>query len=212
LEVCLFLSLLASFPTKSDRNEIQTKRQQPEEPAILNPRFKREPRRDENRERINEEITALKVRVIKPNNEHALISLDEALRMATSLNLDLVEVAPNAIPPVCRILDFGKYQFEKKKREKEARKKQHVVSIKELRFRPHTDDHDYDFKLRHAKKFLEEGSKVKATVQFRGRDIIYSDNGVQLLARFSGDLKELGKVEQQALLEGKRMSIIIAPK
>jgi len=212
LEVCLFLSLLVSFPTKSDRNEIQTKRQQPEEPAILNPRFKREPRRDENRERINEEITALKVRVIKPNNEHALISLDEALRMATSLNLDLVEVAPNAIPPVCRILDFGKYQFEKKKREKEARKKQHVVSIKELRFRPHTDDHDYDFKLRHAKKFLEEGSKVKATVQFRGRDIIYSDNGVQLLARFSGDLKELGKVEQQALLEGKRMSIIIAPK
>ncbi len=152
------------------------------------------------------------MRVIKPNNEHALISLDEALRMATSLNLDLVEVAPNAIPPVCRILDFGKYQFEKKKREKEARKKQHVVSIKELRFRPHTDDHDYDFKLRHAKKFLEEGSKVKATVQFRGRDIIYSDNGVQLLARFSGDLKELGKVEQQALLEGKRMSIIIAPK
>jgi translation initiation factor IF-3 len=212
LEVFHFLSLLASFPTKSVRNEIQNKRQQPEEPAILNPRFKREPRRDENRERINEEITALKVRVIKPNNEHALISLDEALRMATSLNLDLVEVAPNAIPPVCRILDFGKYQFEKKKREKEARKKQHVVSIKELRFRPHTDDHDYDFKLRHAKKFLEEGSKVKATVQFRGRDIIYSDNGVQLLARFSGDLKELGKVEQQALLEGKRMSIIIAPK
>jgi translation initiation factor IF-3 len=212
LEVCHFLSLLVSFPTKSDRNEIQTKRQQPEESAILNPRFKREPRRDESRERINEEITALKVRVIKPNNEHALISLDEALKMATSLNLDLVEVAPNAIPPVCRILDFGKYQFEKKKREKEARKKQHVVSIKELRFRPHTDDHDYDFKLRHAKKFLEEGSKVKATVQFRGRDIIYSDNGVQLLARFSGDLKELGKVEQQALLEGKRMSIIIAPK
>ena len=212
MEVCHFLSLLVSFPTKSDRNEIQTKRQQPEESAILNPRFKREPRRDESRERINEEITALKVRVIKPNNEHALISLDEALKMATSLNLDLVEVAPNAIPPVCRILDFGKYQFEKKKREKEARKKQHVVSIKELRFRPHTDDHDYDFKLRHAKKFLEEGSKVKATVQFRGRDIIYSDNGVQLLARFSGDLKELGKVEQQALLEGKRMSIIIAPK
>jgi translation initiation factor IF-3 len=212
LEVFRFLSLLASFPTRSVRNEIQNKRPQPEESAILNPRFKREPRRDENRERINEEITALKVRVIKPNNEHALISLDEALRMASSLNLDLVEVAPNAIPPVCRILDFGKYQFEKKKREKEARKKQHVVSIKELRFRPHTDDHDYDFKLRHAKKFLEEGSKVKATVQFRGRDIIYSDNGVQLLARFSGDLKELGKVEQQALLEGKRMSIIIAPK
>jgi translation initiation factor IF-3 len=212
LEVFRFLSLLASFPTRSVRNEIQNKRPQPEESAILNPRFKREPRRDENRERINEEITALKVRVIKPNNEHALISLDEALRMASSMNLDLVEVAPNAIPPVCRILDFGKYQFEKKKREKEARKKQHVVSIKELRFRPHTDDHDYDFKLRHAKKFLEEGSKVKATVQFRGRDIIYSDNGVQLLARFSGDLKELGKVEQQALLEGKRMSIIIAPK
>jgi translation initiation factor IF-3 len=132
--------------------------------------------------------------------------------LAASLEQDLVEVAPGATPPVCRILDFGKYQFEKKKREKEARKKQHVVSIKELRFRPHTDDHDYDFKLRHAKKFLEEGSKVKATVQFRGRDIVYSQNGTQLLGRFADDLKDLGKVEQQALLEGKRMSIIVAPK
>lgn len=141
-----------------------------------------------------------------------LITIEEALRLAASLDQDLVEVAPNATPPVCRILDFGKYQFEKKKREKEARKKQHVVSIKELRFRPHTDDHDYDFKLRHAKKFLEEGSKVKATVQFRGRDIVYSQNGTQLLGRFADDLKELGKVEQQALLEGKRMSIIVAPK
>ena len=112
--------------------------------------------------------------------------------MAEQFDLDLVEVAPNADPPVCRIMDYGKFQFEKKKKEKEARKKQHTVTLKELRFRPHTDDHDYDFKLKHAKKFLEDGAKVKATVQFRGRDIIYSKNGEDLLARFAEDLNELG--------------------
>jgi translation initiation factor IF-3 len=131
--------------------------------------------------------------------------------MAEQLELDLVEVAPNADPPVCRIMDYGKFQFEKKKKEKEAKKKQHVVTLKELRFRPHTDDHDYDFKLKHARKFLEEGAKVKATVQFRGRDIIYSQNGEDLLNRFTQDLDDLGKVEQKATLEGKRMSLIIAP-
>ncbi len=152
------------------------------------------------------------MRVIKPNNEHVILGIEEAVRLAAGMNLDLVEVAPLAVPPVCRILEFGKYQFEKKKREKEARKKQHTVTIKEIRFRPHTDDHDYEFKMRHAKEFLGEGNKVKATVQFRGRDIIYSENGTNLLKRFADDLKELGKVEQQALLEGKRMSVIIAPK
>jgi translation initiation factor IF-3 len=131
--------------------------------------------------------------------------------LAEQCELDLVEVAPNADPPVCRIMDYGKFQFEKKKKEKEAKKKQHVVTLKELRFRPHTDDHDYDFKLKHAKKFLEEGAKVKATVQFRGRDIIYSQNGEELLNRFTVDLEDHGKVEQKATLEGKRMSLIIAP-
>ncbi|AXJ01017.1 translation initiation factor IF-3 [Cyclonatronum proteinivorum] len=127
------------------------------------------------------------------------------------MELDLVEVAADANPPVCRILDYKKFLYEKKKKEKEAKKKQHVVNIKELRFRPHTDDHDYNFKLKHAKSFLEEGNKVKATVQFRGRDIIYSNNGKELLERFADDLKELGKIETNPKLEGKRMSLIVAP-
>lgn len=160
---------------------------------------------------MNGEITAPKVRVIKPNGEHVLTSSAEALRLAETFELDLVEVAPNADPPVCRIMDYGKFQFEKKKKEKEAKKKQHIVTLKELRFRPHTDDHDYDFKVKHARKFLEDGAKVKATVQFRGRDIIYSQNGEDLLKRFTEDLEDLGKVEQKATLEGKRMSLILAP-
>lgn len=140
-----------------------------------------------------------------------IVSLDEALRIAESNNLDLVEVASNATPPVCRIMDYGKFQFEKRKKEKEARKKQHVVSVKELRFRPHTDDHDYDFKCRHARKFLGEGNKVKATVQFRGRDIIYSNNGLELLERFAKDLSDISKIESKATLEGRRMSMILTP-
>ncbi|MFU8860688.1 MAG: translation initiation factor IF-3 [Cyclonatronaceae bacterium] len=169
------------------------------------------PVRDENKERINEEITALKIRLIKPDNEHVIVSRDEALRIAETSNLDLVEVASNASPPVCRLMDYGKFQFEKRKKEKEAKKKQHVISVKELRFRPHTDDHDYEFKSRHARKFLGEGNKVKATVQFRGRDIIYSDKGRELLDRFAGDLSDVSKVESAATLEGRRMSMILTP-
>jgi len=151
------------------------------------------------------------VRVIKPDNEHAIIPVEEALEIAYSHNLDLVEVAPNADPPVCKIMDHGKHLFEKKKKEKEAKKKQHVVVLKELRFRPQTDDHDYEFKKRHAESFLKEGNKVKATVQFKGRDIIYSDQGKQLLDRLAEDLEELGKVETPAKLEGKRMSMVFSP-
>lgn len=131
--------------------------------------------------------------------------------MAYNMGLDLVEVAPNATPPVCKIMDHGKFLFEKKKKEKEAKKKQHVVVIKELRFRPQTDEHDYNFKKRHAENFLKEGNKVKATVQFRGRDIIYSDQGKKLLDRLIKDLEDLGQVEVAAKLEGKRMSLILAP-
>jgi len=108
-------------------------------------------------------------------------------------------------------MDYKKHLYEKRKKEREARKKQHTVQVKELRFRPHTDDHDYNFKIRHARKFLEEGNKVKATVQFRGRDIIYSDQGRELLVRLAGDLDDIGKVESPPTLEGKRMSLIIAP-
>lgn len=125
--------------------------------------------------------------------------------------MDLVEIAPGATPPVCKIMDFGKFVYEKKKREKEAKKKQHVVQIKELRFRPHTDDHDFDFKMRHARQFLTEGNKVKAMVQFRGRDIVYNDQGYELLNRFAEALSDVGKIESPAKLEGKRMNMLIAP-
>ncbi len=140
-----------------------------------------------------------------------MIPVSEALEMAFKLNKDLVEVAPDANPPVCKIMDHGKYLFEKKKKEKEAKKKQHVVVLKELRFRPQTDDHDYEFKKRHAEGFLKEGNKVKATVQFKGRDIIYSDQGKKLLNRLVEDLEDLSKVETPAKLEGKRMSMVLAP-
>lgn len=149
--------------------------------------------------------------MIKPDNEHAIISAAQALEMAYKLNLDLVEIAPGADPPVCKIMDHGKYLFEKKKKEKEAKKKQHVIVLKELRFRPQTDDHDYNFKKRHAEGFLKEGNKVKATVQFKGRDIIYSNQGKVLLDRLAADLEDVGKVETPAKLEGKRMSMVLTP-
>lgn len=143
--------------------------------------------------------------------ESKILSLDEALGLAIAKEMDLVEVAPQAKPPVCKIMDFGKFLYEKKRKEKEAKKKQHTITIKELRFRPHTDDHDYNFKIKHAKTFIDEGAKVKATVQFRGRDIVYQDQGMKLLQRFADDLKDIAKVEIEPKLEGKRLSVIMAP-
>lgn len=152
------------------------------------------------------------MRVVRPGSDNnEIMNIQAALQLAEGMQKDLVEVAPNANPPVCRIMDFGKFMYEKKRKEKEAKKKQHVIVIKEMRFRPHTDDHDYDFKVRHARKFLEEGNKVKAVVQFRGRDIIYSDQGEVLLKRFIEDLQDLSKVESAPTLEGKRMNLILAP-
>ncbi len=180
--------------------------------TTIGKRFKSYPvRKSTPKERVNEGIRADVVRVIKPDNEHAILPVKEAIEMAFKQNLDLVEVAPNADPPVCKIMDHGKYLFEKKKKEKEAKKKQHVVVLKELRFRPQTDDHDYEFKRRHAEGFLKDGNKVKATVQFKGRDIIYSDQGKKLLDRLAEDLEDFGKVETPAKLEGKRMSMVVAP-
>ena len=125
--------------------------------------------------------------------------------------MDLVEIAPGATPPVCKIMDYGKFVYEKKKHEKEAKKKQHTVQIKELRFRPHTDDHDFEFKMRHAREFLSEGNKVKAMVQFRGRDIVYNEQGLELLKRFADALSDVGKMESPPKLEGKRMNMLLAP-
>ena len=125
--------------------------------------------------------------------------------------MDLVEVAPQASPPVCKVIDFGKYMYEKKKKEKEAKKKQHTIQVKELRFRPTTDDHDLEFKTRHAREFLTSGDKVKATVQFRGRDMLYTDQGKKLLDEFAASLDDVSKIESQPTMEGRRMIMILSP-
>jgi|TARA_R100000541_G_scaffold38667_5_gene46510 translation initiation factor IF-3 len=124
----------------------------------------------------------------------------------------LVEIAPDAKPPVCKIIDYGKYMYEKKKKEKEAKKKQHTVNVKELRFRPNTDDHDLEFKTRHAREFLESGDKVKATVQFRGRDMLYTEKGELLLLQLAKSLEDVAKIETKPNMEGRRMIMMITPK
>jgi len=138
--------------------------------------------------------------------------LREALAIADELDLDLVEISPNADPPVCKVIDYQKFLYQQKKKQKELKAKATKVVVKEIRFGPHTDDHDYNFKLRHAEKFLNDGAKVKAYVFFKGRSIVYKEDGEILLLRFAQDLEELGKVEQMPRLEGKRMIIILSPK
>jgi translation initiation factor IF-3 len=133
------------------------------------------------------------------------------MQIAESYNLDLVEVAPDANPPVCKVIDYGKFMYEKKKKEKEAKKKQHTISVKELRFRPNTDDHDLEFKTRHAREFLEGGDKVKATVQFRGRDMLYTEKGELLLLQLAKDLADVSKMESKPNMEGRRMIMMLSP-
>lgn len=141
-----------------------------------------------------------------------MLSVDQALAQARARNLDLVEIAPNADPPVVKIMDFGKYRYEQQKKEKDQRKKQARTSeLKEIRFRPNTDDHDFDFKVKHAREFLTEGNKVKAWVQFRGRDIIYKDRGANVLERFVETLSDVSKLDQPPQMEGRRMTIMLAP-
>lgn len=146
------------------------------------------------------------------NVEQGIYSFAEALRIADEQNLDLVEISPNAAPPVCKIVDYQKFLYQQKKREKEQKAKSAKIVIKEIRFGPQTDEHDYNFKLKHAQEFLKEGNKVKAYVFFRGRSILFKEQGELLLARFANDLEEYGKVEQLPKLEGKRMIVNIAPK
>ncbi len=142
---------------------------------------------------------------------HGLYSIEDALRMADEQDLDLVEVSPDADPPVCKIMDYGKFRYEQQKKEKEARKKSQSVELKEIRFRPHTDTHDFMFKTKHAKNFLESGNKVRAYVQFRGRDIIYKDHGMDILRRFLEELSDLAKIDQEPRMEGRRMTTILSP-
>jgi len=151
------------------------------------------------------------VRVVDPKGNHGIYPTEVAIKMAEEQELDLVEISPDAEPPVCKIMDFGKFRYEQQKKEKEARKKQHTIELKEIRFRPHTDTHDFNFKTKHAKGFLEAGHKVKAYVQFRGRDIIYKDHGMEVLARFIQELVDLAKIDQEPKMEGRRMTTILSP-
>ena len=146
------------------------------------------------------------------NVEQGVYSLEKALQIADELELDLVEISPNAEPPVCKVTDYQKFLYQQKKREKELKSKQVKVVVKEIRFGPQTDDHDYEFKLRHAIEFLKEGAKIKAFVFFKGRSILFKEQGEVLLLRFANDLEEYGKVDQMPLLEGKRMIITLSPK
>ena len=162
--------------------------------------------------RVNEQIRVREVRIVGDNVEPVVMPTHKALQLAEQKGLDLVEISPNAAPPVCRLIDYSKFLYQQKKRQKELKAKQTKIEVKEIRFGPQTDDHDYNFKLKHAKEFLSEGDKVKAYVFFRGRSILFKEQGEVLLLRFANDLEEYGKVEQMPVLEGKRMILFIAPK
>lgn len=162
--------------------------------------------------RINERIRVREVRLVGENVEQGVYPTSQALKIAEEQGMDLVEISPNAAPPVCRVIDYQKFLYQLKKRQKEQKAKSVKVVVKEIRFGPQTDDHDYAFKLKHAKGFLEEGAKVKAYVFFKGRSILFKEQGEVLLLRFANDLEDYGKVEQMPVLEGKRMIIMLIPK
>jgi translation initiation factor IF-3 len=165
----------------------------------------------EDKHRINRKITAEELRLVGDNVEIGVYSLTQALAIANEQGLDLVEISPKAVPPVCKVMDYKKFLYEQKKREKTLKSKAAKVVVKEIRFGPNTDDHDYNFKKKHAEKFLKEGAKLKAFVFFKGRSIVFKEQGQILLLRLAQDLEELGKVEQMPKLEGKRMIMFIAP-
>ncbi len=164
-----------------------------------------------NQYRVNGQIHVREVRVVSDGGAEVMPTR-KALDMARQQGLDLVEISPNAQPPVCRIIDYSKFLYQQKKRQKEMKQKQAKVEVKEIRFGPQTDDHDYQFKLKHAQEFLEEGNKVRAYVFFRGRSILFKEQGEVLLLRFANDLEQWAKVEQLPKLEGKRMFLFLAPK
>ena len=164
-----------------------------------------------NQYRVNEQIRVREVRVVSEDGSEVMPTR-KALDMARNEGVDLVEISPNAHPPVCRLIDYSKFLYQQKKRQKEMKQKQVKQEVKEIRFGPQTDDHDYKFKLKHAIEFLEEGNKVRAYVFFRGRSILFKEQGEVLLLRFANDLEEYGKVEQLPKLEGKKMFLFLAPK
>src|SRR5437660_12140053 len=169
------------------------------------------PRRQNRRENVNESIRAREVRAVFPDGTAEVMPTAAALRKAQEMGLDLVLVSPTAVPPVAKAIDYGHYQYELKKKQHEAKKKQHVVQVKELKFRPNTDDHDYEFKKNHAIRFLKEGNRVKAVVQFRGREIAHAELGKKLLVRFAEDLAQYGEVAGMLRIEGRKAHILIIP-
>jgi translation initiation factor IF-3 len=170
-----------------------------------------QPRRPRIRENVNEAIRAKEVRAVFPDGSVEIMPTPAAVRRAQELGLDLILIAPTAEPPVAKAMDYGQWQYEQKKKQHDAKKKQHVIQVKELKFRPNTDDHDYDFKKNHAIRFLQEGNRVKAVVQFRGREIAHTDLGRKLLLRFADDLAGIGAIEGQPRLEGRNAHVIISP-
>jgi translation initiation factor IF-3 len=162
--------------------------------------------------RINEKIRAPKVRVVGENINVGVYSIEEALQMAKGMSLDLVEISPKADPPVCKVIDYSKFKYEQKKKQKEIKAKAQRTVVKEIRFGPNTDDHDFNFKTKHALNFLKDGAKVKAYVHFIGRTIVFKERGEILLLKFMQELEDYGKVEQMPKLEGKRMTVILSPK
>jgi len=163
--------------------------------------------------RINEEIGVMRVRLVdERGNMGGVVGRAEALQMAANAGLDLVEIAPNADPPVCKILDYGKFKYEEQKKKNEARKKQKIIEVKEIKLRPSIDDHDYQVKMRSMNKFIEEGDKVKVTMRFRGRELAHQDLGMNVLMRVKEDLDGIAKVEQMPRMEGRQMTMVVAPR
>ncbi|MBD8389595.1 translation initiation factor IF-3 [Dysgonomonas sp. BGC7] len=177
---------------------------------MRNNRFNQQKKEDLHR--INGNIRTREVRLVGDNVEQGVYTIQEALRMADELELDLVEISPTAVPPVCKIMDYQKFLYQQKKKQKEAKAKSVKVIVKEIRFGPQTDDHDFNFKLKHAKSFLDEGSKVKAFVFFKGRSILFKEQGEVLLLRFATELEDYAKVDQLPALEGKKMIMMLSPK
>ena len=163
--------------------------------------------------RINEEISVLRVRLVDERGGMVgVVGRNEALTMAADAGLDLVEIAPGADPPVCKILDYGKFKYEEQKKKNEARKKQKIIEVKEIKLRPSIDDHDYQVKMRSMNKFIEEGDKVKVTMRFRGRELAHQELGMNVLIRVRDDLEEIAKVEQMPRMEGRQMIMVVSPK
>jgi translation initiation factor IF-3 len=177
--------------------------------GAFNPRFKKEQQQEH---RTNHLIKAAEVRLVGENVTPGVMSLFEANKLAKELELDLVEISPGASPPVCRIIDYNKFLYEEKKKKKEMKAKSKTSEVKEIRFTPNTDDHDFDFKVKHAEKFLEDGNKVKAHVQFKGRAIMFKERGELLLLKFADSLKDVSALEGLPKLEGKRMQVMLAPR